>query len=169
MTIETLIDAGYVYIGMDHFAKPTDELAIAQANGTLYRNFQGYSTKSGCDVYAFGLSAISQFENIYAQNAKTFPEYYGTIDEGKAATKVGYRMTQDDHIRKETIMQMMCNLEIDKPRVERMFDIDFDDYFAADIPKLAPFIAEGLVEVDAKKISVTRSGILDHPQRRDVF
>ena len=70
MTIETLIDAGYVYIGMDHFAKPTDELAIAQENGTLYRNFQGYSTKSGCDVYAFGISAISQFENIYAQNAQ---------------------------------------------------------------------------------------------------
>ncbi len=160
MTIETLIDAGYVYIGMDHFAKPTDELAIAQENGTLYRNFQGYSTKSGCDVYAFGISAISQFENIYAQNAKTFPEYYANIDAGKAATHVGYRMTRDDHIRKETIMQMMCNLEIDKARVERMFDIDFDEYFAADLPKLEPFIAEGLVEVDAERISVTRSGIL---------
>ncbi|CAN5530641.1 oxygen-independent coproporphyrinogen III oxidase [soil metagenome] len=160
MTIETLIAAGYIYIGMDHFAKPTDELAIAQANGTLYRNFQGYSTKSGCDVYAFGISAISQFENIYAQNAKTFPEYYGSLDAGKAATHVGYRMTQDDHIRKDTIMQMMCNLEIDKPRVERTFGINFDEYFAADLPKLAPFIAEGLVETDAEKISVTRSGIL---------
>ena len=114
MTIETLIAAGYVYIGMDHFAKPTDELAIAQKNGTLYRNFQGYSTKSGCDVYAFGLSAISQFENIYAQNLKNFKEYYARIDAGEAATNVGYRMTHDDHIRKETIMQMMCNLEIDK-------------------------------------------------------
>lgn len=160
MTIETLIEAGYVYIGMDHFAKPTDELAIAQANGTLYRNFQGYSTKSGCDVYAFGISAISQFENIYAQNAKTFPEYYAHIDAGQAATHVGYRMTEDDHIRKETIMQMMCNLEIDKRRVESMFGINFDEYFAADLPKLGPFIAEGLVEADAKKISVTRSGIL---------
>lgn len=160
MTIQTLIAAGYVYIGMDHFAKPTDELAIAQANGTLYRNFQGYSTKSGCDVYAFGISAISQFENIYAQNAKTFPEYYAHIDAGRAATHVGYLMTPDDHIRKETIMQMMCNLEIDKARVEEMFAIDFDEYFAADLPKLEPFISEGLVESDAKKISVTRSGIL---------
>ena len=160
MTIEMLIDAGYVYIGMDHFAKPTDELAIAQANGTLYRNFQGYSTKSGCDVYAFGLSAISQFENIYAQNIKTFPEYYARIDAGEAATHVGYRMTLDDHIRKETIMQMMCNLEIDKARVEQMFGIDFDEYFAADLPKLEPFIREGLVDADSKKISITRSGIL---------
>ena len=160
MTIETLIDAGYEYIGMDHFAKPTDELAIAQKNGTLYRNFQGYSTRSGCDVYAFGLSAISQFENIYAQNIKTFKEYYARIDAGETATHVGYRMTQDDHIRKETIMQMMCNLEIDKRRVESLFDINFDQYFAADLPKLEPFIREGLVTADAEKISVTRSGIL---------
>ena len=160
MTIETLIEAGYVYIGMDHFAKPTDELAIAQSNGTLYRNFQGYSTKSGCDVYAFGMSAISQFENIYAQNHKVFTEYYDRIDAGEAATNVGYRMTRDDHIRKETIMQMMCNLEIDKARVEEMFAVDFDKYFVDDLPKLEPFAREGLVETDAKKISVTRSGIL---------
>ncbi len=160
MTIETLIAAGYEYIGMDHFAKPTDELAVAQKNHTLYRNFQGYSTRAGCDVYAFGLSAISQFENIYAQNIKTFDEYYARIDSGKAATNVGYRMTPDDHIRKETIMQMMCNLEIDKRRVEDMFGIVFDDYFVADILKLAPFTAEGLVENNAEKISVTRSGIL---------
>ena len=145
---------------MDHFAKPSDELAIAQRNNTLYRNFQGYSTRAGCDVYAFGLSAISQFENIYAQNIKTFPEYYGRIDSGEAATHVGYRMTADDHIRKETIMQMMCNLEIDKGRVERMFDIHFDEYFAADLPKLKPFVEEGLVTVDSQKISVVGSGIL---------
>lgn len=160
MTIEKLVAAGYVYIGMDHFAKPTDELAIAQANNTLYRNFQGYSTKAGSDVYAFGLSAISQFENIYAQNLKTFPEYYAAIDSGHAATAVGYRMTRDDHIRKETIMQMMCNLEIDKRRVEGMFDIEFDQYFADDLPKLDPFIIEGLVEATTDKISVVGSGIL---------
>src|SRR5262249_17914031 len=108
MTSEKLTDAGYVYIGMDHFAKPTDELAIAQKEGTLYRNFQGYSTKAGADVYAFGLSAISQFENIYAQNQKDFKAYYAHIDAGEAATRVGYRMTEDDHIRKEVIMELMC-------------------------------------------------------------
>jgi len=160
MTIEKLIAARYVYIGMDHFAKPTDELAVAQANGTLYRNFQGYSTMAGADVYAFGLSAISQFRNIYAQNLKDLREYYARIDSGQPATNVGYRMTADDHIRKETIMQLMCNLEIDKRRIEKMFGIDFENYFAGDVNKLEPFIDEGLVENGPQKISVIGSGIL---------
>jgi len=160
MTIEKLIAAGYIYIGMDHFAKPTDELAIAQKNNTLYRNFQGYSTKSGCDVYAFGYSAISQFENIYAQNLKNLKDYYSRIDSGAAATNVGYRMTPDDHIRKETIMQLMCNLEIDKRRVESKFGIEFDEYFKNDIAKLDVFINDGLLENEADKISVIGSGIL---------
>ncbi|HTH51192.1 MAG TPA: oxygen-independent coproporphyrinogen III oxidase [Pyrinomonadaceae bacterium] len=160
MTIQRLVDAGYEYIGMDHFAKPTDELAIAQKEGTLYRNFQGYSTKAGADVYAFGVSAISQFENIYAQNEKEIRKYFARIDAGRAATHVGYRMTQDDHIRKETIMQLMCNLEIDKGRVEREFGIEFDKYFAADLPKLDPFIADGLLEENDSHIRVVDSGIL---------
>src|SRR4051794_39672873 len=160
MTIQRLVDAGYEYIGMDHFAKPTDELAIAQKEGTLYRNFQGYSTKAGADVYAFGVSAISQFENIYAQNEKEIRKYYARIDAGRAATHVGYRMTADDHIRKETIMQLMCNLEIDKPRIEREFGIEFDKYFAADLPKLDPFIADGLLEETDSHIRVLGSGIL---------
>jgi len=160
MTIQRLVNAGYEYIGMDHFAKPTDELAIAQKEGTLYRNFQGYSTKAGADVYAFGVSAISQFENIYAQNEKEIRKYYARIDAGRAATHVGYRMTADDHIRKETIMQLMCNLEIDKPRIEREFGIEFDKYFAADLPKLDPFIADGLLEETDSHIRVLGSGIL---------
>jgi oxygen-independent coproporphyrinogen-3 oxidase len=160
MTIETLINAGYEYIGMDHFAKPTDELAIAQKNNTLYRNFQGYSTRAGADVYAMGVSAISQFENIYAQNQKNINDYYARINAREAATAVGYRMTDDDHIRKDTIMQLMCNLEIDKRRVERTFDIDFDSYFADDIKKLDAFTREGLLEVGTDKISVVGSGIL---------
>ena len=160
MTIEKLMGAGYEYIGMDHFAKPTDELAVAQKNGTLYRNFQGYSTKAGCDVYAFGLSAISQFQNIYAQNIKRLPDYYKRINENEAATLVGYRMTEDDHIRKETINQLMCNLEIDKRDIEAKFDIDFEDYFAADIPKLEVFFQDGLLENTADKIKVIGSGIL---------
>ncbi len=160
MTIETLMDRGYDYIGMDHFAKPTDELAVAQRNGTLYRNFQGYSTKAGCDVYAFGLSAISQFENIYAQNLKHLRDYYKRIDTGRPATHVGYRMTDDDHVRKETIMQLMCNLEIDKRAIEDRFGIEFDSYFAADLPKLGVFIDDGLLTVDKEKIKVAGSGIL---------
>jgi oxygen-independent coproporphyrinogen III oxidase len=160
MTIEKLMAAGYEYIGMDHFAKPSDELAVAQKNGTLYRNFQGYSTKAGCDVYAFGLSAISQFQNIYAQNIKHLRDYYKRVDGGEPATNVGYRMTFDDHVRKETINQLMCNLEIDKRAIEAKFGIDFEDYFAADLPKLEVFINDGLLENDADKIKVTGSGIL---------
>jgi oxygen-independent coproporphyrinogen-3 oxidase len=160
MTIEKLIAAGYDYIGLDHFAKPTDELAIAQAENTLYRNFQGYSTKAGADVYAFGVSAISQFQNIYAQNQKNLNDYYARIDAGQAATAVGYRMTADDHVRKETIMQLMCHLEIDKRDIERRFGIDFENYFADDLPKLDTFIIEGLLENSADKIKITGSGKL---------
>ena len=145
---------------MDHFAKPTDELAIAQKNGTLYRNFQGYSTKAGCDVYAFGVSAISQYENIYAQNLKNIREYYARLDSDEAATGVGYRMTPDDHIRKEVIMQLMCNLEIDKRRVEKQFGVDFDAYFSDDIGKLDEFIREDLVENNTQAITVIGSGLL---------
>jgi oxygen-independent coproporphyrinogen-3 oxidase len=160
MTIEKLIGAGYEYIGLDHFAKPTDELAIAQNNNTLYRNFQGYSTKAGADVYAFGVSAISQFQNIYAQNQKNLNDYYARINAGQAATAVGYRMTADDHVRKETIMQLMCHLEIDKRDIERRFSIDFEMYFAEDLPKLDTFIIEGLLENNADKIKIIGSGKL---------
>ena len=160
MTIEKLMSAGYEYIGLDHFAKPDDELAIAQKNNTLYRNFQGYSTKAGCDVYAFGLSAISQFQNIYAQNLKNLKDYYQRVDSREAATNVGYRMTFDDHVRKETIMQLMCHLEIDKRDIEAKFNIDFEDYFAEDIKKLDVFIADGLLESDVDKIKIAGSGIL---------
>jgi len=160
MTIEKLMNAGYAYIGLDHFAKPDDELAIAQKNNTLYRNFQGYSTKAGCDVYAFGLSAISQFQNIYAQNLKNLKDYYKRVDEGFAATNVGYQMTFDDHVRKETIMQLMCHLEINKRDIEEKFNVNFEDYFAQDIKKLAVFIADGLLENDVNKIRIVGSGIL---------
>ena len=160
MTSEKLADAGYEYIGMDHFAKPADELAIAQKEGTLYRNFQGYSTKAGADLYAFGLSAISQFENIYAQNQKDFKAYYASVDAGEPSTHVGYRMTADDHVRKETIMQLMCDLEIDKRDIETRFGIDFEDYFRNDIPKLGQFVREGLVTDEPDKIRVADSGIL---------
>jgi len=160
MTSEKLEKAGYEYIGMDHFAKPTDELAIAQKEGTLYRNFQGYSTKAGADLYAFGMSAISQFENIYAQNHKDFKAYYAAIDAGEPATNVGYRMTSDDHIRKEVIMKLMCDLEVDKREIERKFGVDFESYFQKDIPKLEQFIRDGLVVNDPDKIRVVDSGIL---------
>jgi oxygen-independent coproporphyrinogen-3 oxidase len=145
MTIEKLHDAGFWYVGMDHFAKPDDELAVSQRNKTLYRNFQGYSTKAGCDVYAFGMSAISQFRNIYAQNYKSLPDYYSKISNNEFATKVGYRMTDDDQIRKYTINKLMCDMELSKKDVENNFGIKFNEYFLNDLPKLNEFIEGGFI------------------------
>ena len=160
MTIELLCANGYEYIGMDHFARPTDELAVAQKEKTLYRNFQGYSTKSGADLYGFGMSAISHFRDVYAQNTKELPDYYRSLDAGTPATRVGYRMTNDDHIRKHVIMRLMCDLEVDRRAVERMFGIDFDTYFASSLKQLDQFIEEGLVSVTPDSIVIHGSGRL---------
>ena len=144
MVIEQLTDAGYEYIGMDHFAKPDDELAQARRTKTLYRNFQGYSTRAGADMYAFGMSSISNFHNIYAQNTKALPDYYRALDEGHPATHLGYRMTPDDHLRKYVIMRLMCDLELDIPLVEQRFGITFSDYFSSAIAALQPLEEDGL-------------------------
>jgi len=160
MTIEKLQDAGYWYIGMDHFAKPNDELAVSQRNKTLYRNFQGYSTKSGCEVYAFGMSAISQFRNIYAQNYKNLPDYFKRINDGEFATRVGYKMSDDDQIRKYTIMRLMCDMELSKKDVENEFGINFDTYFANDIPKLKDFIDAGFIESESGSFKIVGMGRL---------
>lgn len=160
MTIELLTSHGYEYIGMDHFAKPTDELAIAQKNRTLYRNFQGYSTKSGADLYGFGMSSISHFHDIYAQNEKNLLDYYKALDAGRLATHVGYRMTDDDHIRKFVIMRLMCDLALDKHTVETVFNIQFDAYFDSSLRKLAPFVEDGLVELSSERIMILGAGRL---------
>ncbi|KAB2879266.1 oxygen-independent coproporphyrinogen III oxidase [bacterium] len=160
MTIEKLIAAGYWNIGMDHFAKYDDEMAQAQREHTLYRNFQGYSTKAGCDLYGFGMSAIGQFNQSYQQNTKGIAEYYQLIDAGKPATHAGYRMTADDHIRKAVIMGLMCDLELDSAAIEKQFDITFEDYFYDALIKLKEFIDDGLVSIGDSKISVHGLGRL---------
>jgi oxygen-independent coproporphyrinogen-3 oxidase len=160
MTTEKLLNAGYWSVGMDHFAKQTDELAIAQRNGTLYRNFQGYSTKAGCDLYGFGMSAIGHFKETYQQNIKNVREYYSAIKGNNFATHVGYRMTADDHIRKEVIMRVMCDMEIRKKEIERQFGIVFDEYFAGAIPKLETFVDDGLVTLHPDRILVNGMGRL---------
>lgn len=158
MTIEKLTSAGYSYIGMDHFAKHNDDLSLSQKNKTLYRNFQGYSTKAGCDVYAFGMSAISQFKNIYAQNLKTVKEYGERVVSNELATYLGYRMTENDHIRKDIIMSLMCHLEIDKNTIEKKYNIIFNDYFLNAVEKLKPFVDDGLVNITPDKIEVLGLG-----------
>jgi oxygen-independent coproporphyrinogen-3 oxidase len=160
MTIEKLATAGYVYIGMDHFSRPDDELAVAQTQGTLQRNFQGYSTKAGCDLYAFGMSGISQLGNCYAQNHKSLKEYYGAIDAGQLPTRSGYRLDADDHLRRDVIMRLMCHSVLDTKAVDSEFGIDFHTYFSDSITKLQRFIDEGLVSVGSDSIEVTPMGRL---------
>jgi oxygen-independent coproporphyrinogen III oxidase len=160
MTIEMLIDAGYWNIGMDHFAKRNDELAIAQMNKTLYRNFQGYSTKAGCDLYGFGMSAIGHFKETYQQNKKTLPEYYKTLDGNSMATIVGYRMSSDDLIRKSVIIRLMCDMELDKTSIEKQFGISFDEYFSDALHKLEAFTPDGLVTLTRDTITVNGLGRL---------
>ncbi len=159
-TIETLSVAGYDYIGMDHFAKPDDELAVARKEKTLHRNFQGYSTRAGADLFGFGMSAISHFGNVYAQNAKTVPQYSEAVNNGRFPTNVGYKMTRDDVIRKYVIMRLMCDLEVVKSDVEEWFDVSFDEYFDQSLIQLNEFIRLGLVRNTLEKIIIDGTGRL---------
>lgn len=159
-TIEKLTEAGYVYIGMDHFAKPDDELANAQRTRTLHRNFQGYSTKADADLYGLGMSAIGHFGTTYAQNAKTLSEYHKAIESGNFATHVGYQMSFDDEIRKFVIMRLMCDLILNKVEVEGRFGINFDQYFANSLARLESLSEGGLVISAAANVIVTSLGRL---------
>lgn len=160
MTLEKLVAAGYQSIGMDHFAKPDDELSIALKEKKLYRNFQGYSTNAGLDLYAFGITGISQLQNIYAQNLKTEKEYCAAIDNGILPTSKGYRLNEDDHIRRYVIMRLMCDFELDFSVVEKKFNIDFNSYFSSGITGLKDFLDEGLVKIENNLLTVTKTGQL---------
>lgn len=160
MTIDTLSAAGYLYIGMDHFARPDDELAVAQRERTLHRNFQGYSTKAGSDMYAFGMSSIGHFGSVYAQNHKTLLEYQTAIERGRFATHAGYRMTADDKLRKHVIMRLMCHLYLDIPETESAFGIDFHTAFAAELEKLIPLQNDGLLTIGRDAVEISDTGRL---------
>ncbi|MFA6232641.1 MAG: oxygen-independent coproporphyrinogen III oxidase [Bacteroidota bacterium] len=159
-TIEMLNAAGYRYVGMDHFAKPDNELAVAQQNKSLYRNFQGYTTHAGADLYGFGITSIGQFDRMYAQNVKTLPEYYEAIDEGQLATHVGYLLSDDDLLRRDVIMTLMCDFELDKRAIERKWNITFDDYFHDAYERLQELVDDDLVSITDDKIIVNGIGIL---------
>jgi oxygen-independent coproporphyrinogen-3 oxidase len=160
LILEKLSAAGYVYVGMDHYAKPDDELVRAQREKTLYRNFQGYTTHKHCDIYAFGVSAISQTEDVYVQNLKRLPEYEARIGEGRLAIERGVRVSRDDKIRRDAIVGLMCDLELDRGRFAGKWRLDFDQYFAESLRELAALEADGLVQTDAAGIHVTDLGRL---------
>ncbi len=150
----------YVYIGMDHFARPTDELAVAQSRKQLQRNFQGYSTRAGSDIYAFGMSSISQIPDAYWQNEKDLVKYYAALDAGQVPLVRGYFVTEEDKIRRETIMRVMCDLSLDYAAMSHRLGINFPSYFEHEIESLAPFEADGLVRRSPAGMEVTNTGRL---------
>lgn len=161
LVIEKLTaDDKYVYIGMDHFAKPTDELAIAQREKKLQRNFQGYSTRAGSDIYAFGMSSISQIPDAYWQNEKELPKYQTAVDGGNVPLHKAYFVTDEDKIRRETIMRVMCDLSLDFPSLSKKLDVDVAKHFEKEIALLAPFEADGLVKRNAAGLEITDAGRL---------
>jgi oxygen-independent coproporphyrinogen-3 oxidase len=153
-------DNRYVYIGMDHFARPTDELAIAQRQKKLQRNFQGYSTRAGADIYAFGMSSISQIHDAYWQNEKELPKYQAALDAGKIPLARGYFVTDEDKIRRETIMRVMCDLSLDYDALSQKLGINFAQHFAKELDSLTPFEADGLVRRLLTGLEVTDTGRL---------
>jgi len=156
--LEKFLAAGYLYIGMDHFAKPGDELAIAQLNRTLHRNFQGYTTKAGADLYGMGVSAISSIGEAYAQNRREVPAYQLAVGERGLATMRGYRLSADDVIRRAVIGRLLCHTVIPKHEVEKEFAIRFDEYFESELARLEEPAADGLVTLTAGEIRVTPLG-----------
>lgn len=164
MTIEELTANGYVFIGMDHFAKPDDELAIAQREGELHRNFQGYTTKPESDLLSFGMTSISMLQDVYVQNHKRLKMYYQAIDHREFPIERGVTLTKDDIIRRTIIMELMCQFQLDKHDIEEKyhlsFDMDFEEYFAQERYELRLLEADGLIHLSHNKIQVTPQGRL---------
>ncbi|WP_244814000.1 oxygen-independent coproporphyrinogen III oxidase [Caballeronia sp. Lep1P3] len=156
--IERMSDAGYVYIGMDHFALPGDELARAHKAGTLQRNFQGYSTHADCDLIGIGASSIGKVGDVYAQNARDLADYAAAIDAGRFAIQRGVRLSADDLLRREIIMRLMCGGAVQYAQIERAHGIAFEDAFAGEIARLAPMADDGLVDIARDAIRVLPAG-----------
>jgi oxygen-independent coproporphyrinogen-3 oxidase len=160
LVIEKLTAAGYVYIGMDHFARPDDELAVQQRSKTLQRNFQGYSTRGNADIYSFGMSSISKTDNAYWQNEKDLGGYYAALDAATVPVAKAYFMTEDDKVRRETIMQLMCNLGIEFEALSQKLGLDVANYFRAELDSLTDLEVDGLVRRNDAGLEVTDLGRL---------
>ena len=156
--LERFTDAGFEYIGMDHFARPTDELARARADRTLHRNFQGYTTKAGTDLIGFGMSAIGGVGRTYVQNRRDLAPYQQAVSSSGAATFRGFRLSEDDLLRRGVISSILCHGVVSKPQVEREYSIRFDDVFADALERLEPLAEDGLVELRAEEIRATPLG-----------
>jgi oxygen-independent coproporphyrinogen-3 oxidase len=153
-----LTDAGLVDIGLDHFARPDDSLAVAQRAGTLHRNFQGYSTQAGASLYSFGISSISSTPDTYRQNLKTIPEWRAALDAGQLPIERGLRLTDEDRRRRTIIMRLMCDRRLGFPALSEQLGVDFTSAYAREIEGLADLVADGLVTRSAEGIAVTPAG-----------
>jgi oxygen-independent coproporphyrinogen III oxidase len=160
LCIERLGAAGYVYIGMDHFARPDDELARAQRDGTLHRNFQGYSTHADIDMVACGVSAISAVAGTYAQNEKSLEPYYARLDRGELPVARGLALSADDLLRRDVIQKLMCDFALDLRDLAARWDVDVAARFAPELARLAELERDGLLTVTPDRIAVTPKGRL---------
>ena len=160
LCIKRLTAAGYVYIGMDHFARPTDDLAVAQQQGRLHRNFQGYSTHAESDLVSCGVSAISAVATTYSQNVKTLDAYYEYIDRNELPIARGIKLNMDDALRRVIIQMLMCNFELSITAIEQAYPITFTEYFAAELEKLRALAEDGLLSIDGEWLSVSAKGRL---------
>lgn len=156
--IAALIEAGYIYIGMDHFALPTDDLAVAKRQGRLHRNFQGYSTQPDCDLIGLGVSSIGKVGATYSQNVKTLDEYYDVLDQGHFPVERGLGLSNDDMIRRAVIMSIMCQGEVQYEAIELAYMIDFDQYFSEELAGLEALQKTGMVQLEKRRIEVTEMG-----------
>lgn len=159
-TIARLGEAGYVFIGMDHFARPDDELAVAQRAGTLYRNFQGYSTHADCDLIGLGVTSIGKVDNTYGQNRRELDEYYRDIDAGRLAIFRGLELNRDDLIRRDVITRLICHFQLSMAAVEAAWDIRFEDYFADSLARLQAMADDGLLQIADRGIRILPRGRL---------
>ena len=157
-SLAALRGAGYIYIGMDHFALPDDALAVARRQGRLHRNFQGYSTQPDCDLIGLGVSAIGRIGGTYSQNAKTMEDYCDAIDQGRFAVVRGLALTRDDLLRRAVIMALMCQGQWLFESIDLAWLVDSRSYFAAELEALEPMREQGLVSIDATGVQVTALG-----------
>jgi oxygen-independent coproporphyrinogen III oxidase len=158
LAAEKLVGAGYVYIGMDHFALPDDSLAVAQRQGRLHRNFQGYSTHAECDLIGLGVSAIGAIGPSYSQNARTLADYYKRLDANELPIVRGVELTRDDLVRRSIIQALMCHFELSREAIEVAYLLDFDTYFAEEMAELEQLERAGLLRIESNWISVTPKG-----------
>ncbi len=158
MSVHRLLDAGYIYIGLDHFAKPDDELNLARLDKTLHRNFQGYTTRADCDLIGFGVSAIGKVGHSYSQSVRTLKAYYEHLDIDRLPVEKGYSLTPDDVLRRQVIMELMCSGPVNFAAINQAHGIDFKHYFSDELALLKQYEEAGLIVVDEHSISVTPKG-----------